>query len=209
MKRGFIRRWNDSLLFGMSLILIGCIQFPKGNEVISDEKNQCEPQMLANSLEPASFTIAFERLGVGQSFVIEKEQMMIRNLLLCTGFFKDMTLGKSLQNYHLEVNIQNSPLTPPRYGRYAWLSLMTATIIPGFDEERYSLVLNVYYNGIYKGQVEAEQVMEVWYWLPFLLITPIQQETTRRQIIRNLLVQAGIKLKQSEIIKANAELPSK
>lgn len=181
-------------------LLFGCIQLPKHDEPAPAEMDRCEPRLPAKSLEPASLTVSFSRMGVEQNIMVRNEQAAIRNRLMCSGLFKDIVHGKSLQGYYLEVSILNEPMSPPYYGRYAWLSLATATLIPGYDEERFRLVMNIYYDGIYRGQVEAVRSIEVWYWLPFMLVIPPHHGAVRREVYDNLAGDANEKLRQSGII---------
>lgn len=190
----------------VQILLFGCVHLPKADEPLPVEMNQCEPRLPVDSLEATSFTVSFSRMGIEQNIMVEKQQGIIRNRLLCSGLFKDVVSGKSLQGYYLDISILNDPFSPPHYGKYAWLSLATATAIPGYDEEKYHLIMNVYYNGIYRGRVETVRTMEIWYWFPFILAAPVQQETVRRQLYDSLLGDANVKLRQSGIIANAASL---
>jgi hypothetical protein len=123
---------------------------------------------------------------------------IIRDRLLCSKLFREVDLGRSKEGYYLELTSNSHSVARPIFRFLLVFSHLSLTILPGYDEQNYTLNLNLFRDGAFYKRYKSERIMDILFWFPFLVI---KNDDKALDEILELLVADVIEQMKMDLVK--------
>ncbi len=121
------------------------------------------------------------------------DENKVRDRILCSNLFSEVEMGKTKDDYYLEISSNNESVAKPIIQFFKFFTFLSLTLIPGYDEQTQSLSVNLFKDGTFQKRYIAERKLEIYFWFPFIVI--LNQDSELKKINDLLLADVLEKMK--------------